>query len=112
MGTLYYAVGKNNRQAVELGKDSFECLLDTKFDEPTLVKALIRHFEEGFYLPGTCDLDYVKEVARRLLSIDTEFEVVSEHEGSRNYEGIVITQSRYTEGRTFVGDTLSSHLSD
>jgi hypothetical protein len=111
MGTLYYAVGKNNRQAIELGKSCFDFLLDKKWDEPSLVKALAGHFTEGPYASRRQIPDYAKEVAAKLLSIDTEFEVVSEHHYASPYEGVMITQSRFRE-RTCVGETLSSHLSD
>ncbi len=117
MGTLYYAVGKNNRQAIELGKGWHwpECLTGKKFDEGRLYQALTDHYtEEAFVSISIEDLDlkYIKGLVSKFLAIDTEFEVVSEHDSSSKYLGVVITDTVYIDDRTYVGHFLSDHLSD
>lgn len=115
MGTLYYAVGKNNRQAIELGKGWHwpQCLTGKKFDEGKLYQALIGHYtEEAFVTVEDLDLSYIRGLVSKFLSIDNEFEVVSEHDGGSKYLYVLITDTVYTDDRTYVGHLLSDHLSD
>jgi hypothetical protein len=113
MGTLYYAVGKNNRQAMELGKCSFDFLLRRKFDDfETLCMNLKTHFTENFYSEECLESRYIRTVAHKLLSIDNEFEVVYDGASSKAYEGVVIVSSRYSDDTSSLGELLSSRLSD
>ncbi len=115
MGTLYYAVGKNNRQAMELGKGGHwpECLTGKKFDVDSLYQTLIEHYsEQAFVAVEDLDLDYIRGLVTKFIGIDNEFEVVSEHDGGSEYLYVLITDTVYTDDRTYIGHLLSDHLSD
>jgi hypothetical protein len=112
MGTLFYAVGITNRQAIELGKgwwdDPFK---GREFTFHSLVKTLAEHFSDDFYDESLSKKDYIEQLANTLLSIDTSFELISESADPERYKGIKIVASRYTDDQTYVGHYLSDHLS-
>ena len=110
MGLMHYAIGKTNRQAMEMGKHYFECLEGKKFtDRDELARVLLKHFEEGQYAKECITMESAFETADKLLAIDTEFELVTENDPAANYPHIVIVKSFYVK-TSYIGDLLSTHL--
>ena len=111
MGLYYYAVGKESRKAVALGKGDWDEIQGKKFESvQVLAQACLEHLKESCRFHESCiNLEYASEVADKLWVIGKEFEVVSENNQAESYRGVLIVASVYTEDSD-VGTQLSVHL--
>lgn len=112
MRPMYYAVGKTNRIAYELGANPFSCLLNKKFtSQEDLATTLTTYFVDCLF-PNKClqEETYLGLISSNLWSIDSEFEVVIDSALGVDYLNILIADSRFNDDRSFVGTLLSDHL--
>lgn len=110
MGHIKYAIGKNTGKAIELSKGQWLWLRDKKLTYTSLVPILKEELTKENYAEECTTDTFIEQLAHKILSVDSEFDVISDQAYGPDYVGVLVVASFYTD-TDVLGKCLSTQLS-